>query len=121
MWDEFISKVNIGEIQLGDTSSSDAIQTKFKTEILHLIKRYFPKITHETSDMLMNYIMQQYVGFGNIDILLNDAGMAGSGAHGVAVAPLSCRWESLFLPGRGRLLSGTQGERRPVHRLVERG
>ncbi len=71
--DEFISKVNIGEIELSETASGEAIKEKFKKEIDILVKKYFPKITEKTTDMLINYIMQQYVGFGNLDILLKDA------------------------------------------------
>ena len=69
---EFISKVSIGEIELGETASGEAIKERFKKEINLLIKKYFPRATEKTTDTLINYIMQEYVGFGKLDILLKD-------------------------------------------------
>ena len=70
--EEFISKVNIGEVEF-EEGGGDVIRDKFKKEIMHLIKKYFPTINEETSDSMINYLIQQNIGFGDIDILLKDA------------------------------------------------
>src|SRR3989338_2078432 len=70
--DEFISKINIGEIEFNE-GGGDIIRDKFKQEILHLVKKYFPATDDSTNDMLINYIIQQNIGFGDIDLLLKDA------------------------------------------------
>ncbi len=70
--DEFVSRVNIGAIR-----EDEDIETKqsFKQEIRILIKKYFPGIDYETSELLVNHVIQQNVGLGNIEILLKDANL----------------------------------------------
>ena len=70
--EEFISKINIGMIDLSDESSSSSIKELFREEILVLIKKYFPKTDKETSDLLVNELMRQNIGLGDIEILLRD-------------------------------------------------
>ena len=48
------------------------IQKQFKEGILVLLKKYFPTANKKTRDMLINYILQQNIGLGNIEILLKD-------------------------------------------------
>ncbi len=70
--DEFISRVNIGAIKEDEDVD---IKQKFKDEIRLLIKKYFPGIESETSELLVNHVIQQNVGLGNIEILLKDANL----------------------------------------------
>lgn len=70
--DEFISKVSLTAKETKGEESLSSIQETFKKEILVLIKKYFPNIDQKTSDLLVNYVIQQYVGLGNIEILLKD-------------------------------------------------
>jgi flagellar protein FlaI len=49
-----------------------SIQNQFKKSILVLLKKYFPTANKKTMDMLINYILQQNIGLGNIEILLKD-------------------------------------------------
>lgn len=70
--EEFISKVNVGTIDISETGGVDAIRDKFKKEIMVLIKKYFPGTDERTNDMLINYIILQNVGLGNIELLLKD-------------------------------------------------
>ncbi len=70
--EEFISRVNIGAIK--EYEDVD-IKQKFKDEIRTLIKKYFPGINSETSELLVNHVIQQNVGLGNIEILLKDANL----------------------------------------------
>ncbi len=69
--DEFISKVNIGSFG----NEGDDIKELFKQEIRVLVKKYFPGIDKETTELLVNHVIQQNVGFGNIEILLRDANL----------------------------------------------
>ncbi len=70
--EEFISRVNIGAIKEDEDVD---IKQKFKDEIRLLIKKYFPGIDSETSELLVNHVIQQNVGLGNIEILLKDANL----------------------------------------------
>ena len=57
-----------------DTSIYD-IQELFKEKILKLLAKYFPNADRKTMDMLINYILQQNIGLGNLDILLKDTNL----------------------------------------------
>ena len=70
--DEFVSEET--KI-LTEEASAYNIQEQFKSKILKLLAKYFPNADKKTMDMLINYIMQQNIGLGNLDILLNDANL----------------------------------------------
>ncbi len=70
--DEFVSKINISDVKLKDTINPTDIKNKFSKEIMVLIKKYFPKIDKKTADLLLNYLIQENIGLGNIEILLRD-------------------------------------------------
>ena len=57
-----------------ETSISD-VQEQFKEKIFNLLAKYFPNADRKTMDMLINYILQQNIGLGNLDILLNDTNL----------------------------------------------
>jgi archaeal flagellar protein FlaI len=69
--DEFISRVNIGAA----TEETSDIKERFKAEIRILIQKYFPGVDVETSELLVNHVIQQNVGLGNIEILLKDVNL----------------------------------------------
>jgi archaeal flagellar protein FlaI len=70
---EFVSKMNIEDIQSFENSENiKIIKQEFKTEIRRLINKYFPKTDEQTINMLVNYILEENLGLGKIDILLND-------------------------------------------------
>ena len=71
---EFLSKVFIGTIQIDDAMGSD-IKGMFENEIRILIRKYFPGIDHDTTNLLVSHVMQQNIGLGNIEILLRDANL----------------------------------------------
>ena len=54
------------------TFETATIQKNFKEGILVLLKKYFPAANKKTMDMLINYILQQNIGLGNLEILLKD-------------------------------------------------
>ena len=68
--EEFVSQ----EIKTFEEKSleSVSIQNQFKKNIWVLLKKYFPTANQKTMDMLINYILQQNIGLGNIEILLKD-------------------------------------------------
>jgi archaeal flagellar protein FlaI len=53
-------------------SETTVIQKQFKKSILVLLQKYFPTANKKTIDMLINYILQQNIGLGHIEILLKD-------------------------------------------------
>ncbi|HGJ65158.1 TPA: CpaF family protein, partial [bacterium] len=67
---EFISRVDTTELENIDESND--IRDKFQLEIKTLIKRYFPTANEQTTNMLVNYIIQENLGLGKIEILLKD-------------------------------------------------
>jgi len=67
---EFISKVDMKQIEKADNPNDN--RDKFQSEITKLIKKYFPSANEETTNMLVNYIIQENLGLGKIEILLKD-------------------------------------------------
>jgi flagellar protein FlaI len=67
---EFISKADTSKEDKSDNSNDN--KDKFQTEITKLIKKYFPSANEETTNMLVNYIIQENLGLGKIEILLKD-------------------------------------------------
>jgi archaeal flagellar protein FlaI len=70
--EEFISQVGIGVIELSESGGIEKIKSEFKKEITELLKKYFPNADQKTKDMLINYVIEQNLGLGNIEILLQD-------------------------------------------------
>ncbi|MBS3119765.1 hypothetical protein J4475_02985, partial [Candidatus Woesearchaeota archaeon] len=69
--EEFISLVNVGNITVQERGV-EGIKAVFEDEIKVLIKKYFPNIDDRTITLLINYVIQQNIGLGNIEILLRD-------------------------------------------------
>jgi len=67
--EEFVSSISTGLLENIETTG---IKDQFKQEIRGLIKKYFPGIDTETSELLVSHVIQQNVGLGNIEILLKD-------------------------------------------------
>ncbi len=70
--EEFISKVGIGVIELSESGGIEKIKTEFKKEIAELLRKYFPNSDKRTKDMLINYVIEQNLGLGHLEILLRD-------------------------------------------------
>jgi flagellar protein FlaI len=68
--EEFVSQ-EMKTFEEGSLESS-TIQNQFKKSILVLLHKYFPTANKKTMDMLINYILQQNIGLGNIEVLLKD-------------------------------------------------
>ena len=70
--DEFVAEETK---TLSEEASVYNIQEQFKEKILKLLAKYFPNAERKTMDMLINYILQQNIGLGNLDILLKDTNL----------------------------------------------
>jgi len=70
--DEFVAEETKTVSEDVNTSN---IQEQFKENILQLLAKYFPTADKKTMDMLINYILQQNIGLGNLDILLQDTNL----------------------------------------------
>lgn len=71
--EEFISAVGVGVIELTESGGVETIKVEFKKEITRLLKKYFPNADDQTKDMLINYVLEQNLGLGDIEILLKDS------------------------------------------------
>jgi archaeal flagellar protein FlaI len=70
--EEFISQIGIGVIELSESGGIEKIKSEFRKEISALLKKYFPNADKKTKDMLINYVIEQNLGLGHIEILLMD-------------------------------------------------
>jgi flagellar protein FlaI len=69
---EFISRLDFGDLERAKEQDIEDVRDRFKKEIRGLIDRYFPNTDEKTSDMLVNYLIEENLGFGKIEILLKD-------------------------------------------------
>ncbi|MBN2458596.1 CpaF family protein [Candidatus Woesearchaeota archaeon] len=70
--EEFISRVGVGVVELSDQGGVERIKDEFRREITFLLRQYFPNADEKTEEMLINYVIEQNLGLGNIEILLKD-------------------------------------------------
>ena len=70
--DEFVAEETK---TLSEEESVYNVQEQFRDKILKLLAKYFPNADRRTMDMLINYILQQNIGLGNLDILLKDTNL----------------------------------------------
>ncbi len=71
--EEFISEVGVGVVELSESGGVETIKIEFRKELTKLLKKYFPNADEQTKDMLINYVIEQNLGLGNIEILLKDS------------------------------------------------
>lgn len=73
---EFVSKMNMSELEQFESADEILnIREQFKKEIKELIVKYFPHTDSATVNMLVNYLLEENLGLGKIEILLKDAGL----------------------------------------------
>ena len=70
--DEFVSKISISAIDLTQLGEGKKIKEVFVKEIKALIKKYFPDIDEETTHLLVSHVIREYIGLGNLEVLLRD-------------------------------------------------
>ena len=67
--EEFVSRINIDvSIESGEIDINEI----FKKEIAVLIKRYFPDLAEDDTGLLIDYVVQQSLGLGEVETLLKD-------------------------------------------------
>lgn len=71
--EEFISKLDLEEIENSRDANEGDLRQKFTTSITKLINKYFPESDTQTKDTLINYLLQENLGLGKLDILLKDS------------------------------------------------
>lgn len=69
---EFISRLDLGDLEKTQEHDVEDVRDRFKKEISGLIERYFPNTDEKTTDMLVNYLIEENLGLGKIEILLKD-------------------------------------------------
>jgi len=70
--EEFVSKITLPKAEIVDITGIETIKSKFKKEITRLIKKYFPTVDERTSNLLIEYIIRQNIGLGDVELLLKD-------------------------------------------------
>ena len=107
--EEFISEVGVGVVELSESGGIDVIKEEFKQELNKLLKKYFPNADDATKDMLINYVIEQNLGLGNIEILLKDKDIeeiaVNSAKNPVWVYHRKYAWlkTNIIIPNEGRI------------------
>jgi flagellar protein FlaI len=77
--DEFLVTAEsgkLGEIDVEKIGSiTETVKLSFEKSIGNLLRKYFPHVDKATYSTLLNYLIQQNIGFGDIEPLLRDAGL----------------------------------------------
>jgi len=72
--EEFVSEESKSLVSPTGFAVKD-IQQQFRKKIMKLLIKYFPNADKKTTDMLINYVLQQNIGLGNVEILLKDTNL----------------------------------------------
>ena len=70
--EKFVSEVQLGKVELMGLEHFEELKTKFAGEVSRLLDQYLPRIEPKTKTMLINYVIQQDLGLGYIEVLLKD-------------------------------------------------
>jgi len=69
---DFIQRIDFSAIENFESNDLEKIQERFRKEIRTLLDKYFPDLDDKSALMLSNYIIEENLGFGKVDILLSD-------------------------------------------------
>jgi len=69
---DFIQKIDFTAIEKFESNDLVKVQERFRKEIKSLLHKYFPNIDEKSESMLVNYIIEENLGFGKVDVLLED-------------------------------------------------
>jgi flagellar protein FlaI len=73
--EDFINRLDLSELEHDKFEEDDSIQDKFKENISDLVADYFPNADQQTQRTLINYLLQENLGLGRLEILLQDKKM----------------------------------------------
>jgi len=69
---EFIQKIDFASIDKFESNDLPEIRERFKKEIKSLLHKFFPNLDEKSESMLINYVIEENLGFGKVDVLLED-------------------------------------------------
>ena len=72
---ELVKQVNLGVIDILDSKQKDNVSAQFKTTISILLDKYFPEVSDDQKNFLNTYLVQQSLGMGNVEILMDDVNL----------------------------------------------
>ncbi|MBD3252163.1 hypothetical protein GF386_00335 [Candidatus Pacearchaeota archaeon] len=75
MRNELVSATTISMKEIADPSAFNSIKRRFMKEASSLIKKNLPKISQETEDFLIGKLIQDMLGLGEIEFLVNDSAL----------------------------------------------
>lgn len=70
--EELIKKINLGVVDITDQKKAKQIEERFRKAIQLLIKDYFPEADKQIQEHLIAYLVQNSLGLGNLEILMDD-------------------------------------------------
>lgn len=70
--DEFVSKLSLSKSELEEYGQTGKIKEVFLKEINSIISRYFPNIDAESNKLLVDHVVREYIGLGELEILMRD-------------------------------------------------
>jgi len=73
--EEFISKLDLEEIERSRQEDIDSMKKKFTLSLSKLISKYFPESNEDTKNTLIDYLLEENLGLGKIELLLKDANL----------------------------------------------
>ncbi|MFH1291252.1 MAG: ATPase, T2SS/T4P/T4SS family [archaeon] len=72
---DLITATTVGMREIVDPNAVDAIREKFVKEAEDLLERKIPTLAPETKKILVNKLMQDMLGLGEIEFLINDSNL----------------------------------------------
>ena len=72
---ELITATTVGMREIVDPTAVDAIRKKFVEETEDLLEKKIPTLAKETKEILVNKLMQDMLGLGEIEFLVNDSNL----------------------------------------------
>jgi len=73
--DELITETTVGMREIVDPKAISAIRERFMKEAEDLLKKKIPTIPNSTKSILVNKLMQDMLGLGEIEFLVNDSNL----------------------------------------------
>ncbi|MFH1589063.1 MAG: ATPase, T2SS/T4P/T4SS family [archaeon] len=70
--EEFVTRIDLEELEKFESNEILDVKERFQNQIRKLINKYFPKTDEKTTNMLVNYLIEENMGLGKIEILLRD-------------------------------------------------
>lgn len=106
--EEFVSaeSTNLKEFEEDNVAN---LQEAFRKKILTLLNKFFPTADMKTKGMLVNYMLQQNIGLGNLEVLLKDPNLeeivVNSAKEPVWVYHRKFGWmkSNVFLPAESKI------------------